>query len=105
SGPGEHLLDGRPLAVRPRRLTLIGRGQVHVFRVAEYVVGAGVRVSEASLLGGAALRAAPGWMLAGRGGLTVEVPEGDATRLEAVVAALEGEVVRPTDARNAETRQ
>jgi AraC family transcriptional activator of pobA len=29
SGAGEHLLDGRPLAVRPHSLTLIGRGQVH----------------------------------------------------------------------------
>jgi AraC family transcriptional regulator, transcriptional activator of pobA len=102
SGRGEHLLDGRPLAVRPRSLTLIGRGQVHVFRRAEDVTGAVVRFSDEALLGGAAQRATPGWMLAGRGGLTVEVPEGDATRLEAVVAALEAEVVRPPDARTAE---
>ena len=101
-GRGEHLLDGRPLAVTPRSLTLIGRGQVHVFREAHDVVGAAVRFGDAALLGGAAQRATPGWMLAGRGGLTVEVPESEVERLDGIVAALEAETVRPPDARSAE---
>jgi AraC family transcriptional activator of pobA len=32
SGEGEHLIDGVPMAVEPRTVTVIGRGQVHVFR-------------------------------------------------------------------------
>jgi len=83
SGRGEHLLDGRPLAVRPHSLTLIGRGQVHVFNEADGVHGLAVRFADEALLGGAAQRATPGWMLAGRGGLSVEVPGGDVARLEA----------------------
>ena len=102
SGHGEHLLDGKPLAVRPRTLTLIGRGQVHVFRHAESVHGAAIRFGDEALLGGAAQRATPGWMLAGRGGVAVEVPVGEVARLEAIVAALEGEATRPPDARSAE---
>jgi AraC family transcriptional activator of pobA len=102
SGHGEHLLDGRPLAVRPRTLTLIGRGQVHVFSQAEDVVGAAVRFGDEALLGGDARRATPGWMLAGRGGLAVEVPEGEVARLESIIAALEAETARPPDARSAE---
>jgi AraC family transcriptional regulator, transcriptional activator of pobA len=101
-GHGEHLLDGRPLAVRARSLTLIGRGQVHVFTRAEDVVGATVRFGDEALLGGAAQRATPGWMLAGRGGLTVEVPAGEIARLESIIAALEAEAARPPDARSAE---
>jgi AraC family transcriptional activator of pobA len=101
-GHGEHLLDGRPLAVRPRSLTLIGRGQVHVFTRAEDVVGAAVRFGDEALLGGAAQRATPGWMLAGRGGLTVEVPEGEVPRLESIIGALGAEAGRPPDARSAE---
>jgi AraC family transcriptional activator of pobA len=101
-GRGEHLLDGRPLAVRRRSLTLIGRGQVHVFTRAEDVVGTTVRFGDEALLGGAAQRATPGWMLAGRGGLTVEVPEGEIARLESIIAALGAETVRPPDARSAE---
>jgi AraC family transcriptional regulator, transcriptional activator of pobA len=102
TGHGEHVLDGRPLAVRPRSLTLIGRGQVHVFRRAQDVSGAAVRFGDEALSGGAAQRATPGWLLAGRGGLTVEVPEGEADGVEAMIAALEAETRRPPDARSAE---
>jgi AraC family transcriptional regulator, transcriptional activator of pobA len=102
SGHGEHVLDGRPLAVRPRTLTVIGRGQVHVFAHAEDVVGAAVRFGDEALLGGAAQRATPGWMLAGRGGLAVDVPESEVGRLESIIAALEAETTRPPDARSAE---
>ena len=102
AGHGEHLLDGRPLAVRPRSLTFIGRGQVHVFARAEGIAGAAVRFGDEALAGGLAQRATPGWLLAGRGGLAVEVPEGEVGRLESVVAALEAEAARPPDARSAE---
>jgi AraC family transcriptional regulator, transcriptional activator of pobA len=102
TGHGEHVLDGRPVEVRPRSLTLIGRGQVHVFRRAEDVGGITVRFGDELLLGGEAQRATPGWLLAGRGGLSVEVAEGDVEHLEAVLTALEAEAARPPDARSAE---
>jgi AraC family transcriptional regulator, transcriptional activator of pobA len=105
AGHGEHLLDGRPLAVRPHTLTLIGRGQVHVFTRAEEISGITVRFGDEALLGGAAERATPGWMLAGRGGLTIEVPNGDVARLESVIGALAAEVERPPDARSAEVER
>jgi len=105
SGHGEHLLDGRPLPVRPRSITLIGRGQVHVFSRADGVEGAAVRFGDEALLGGGAQRATPGWLLAGRGGRTVEVPEGEVARLEGVIAALEAEADRPPDARSAEVER
>ena len=58
-----------------------------------------MRFGDEALLGGAQ-RATPGWMLAGRGGLTVEVPGGEVARLEAVLEALEAETrARPTRAR------
>jgi AraC family transcriptional regulator, transcriptional activator of pobA len=102
SGTGEHLLDGTPLAVQPRSLTLIGRGQVHVFRRADGVSGAAVRFGDEALLGGAAQRATPGWMLAGRGGRSVQVPESEVAGLEAILAALAAEAARPPDSRSAE---
>jgi AraC family transcriptional activator of pobA len=105
TGHGEHVVDGRPLAVRPHSVTLIGRGQVHIFRQAEGVHGVAVRFGDEALLGGAAQRATPGWLLAGRGGLSVEVPDGEVGHFEAVLAALEAETKRPPDARTAELQR
>jgi AraC family transcriptional regulator, transcriptional activator of pobA len=102
AGHGEHLLDGRPIEVRPRSLTLIGRGQVHVFSRAEGIEGVTVRFGDELLAGGQAQRATPGWLLAGRGGLSVEVPEGEVAHLDAVLAAIEAEAARPPDARSGE---
>jgi AraC family transcriptional activator of pobA len=102
SGTGQHLLDGRPLRVCPGSITIIGRGQVHVFARAEALHGAVVRFGDELLYGGGAHRATPGWLLAGRGGRTVSVPPEDAVRLEAIVAALEAEAQRPPDPRSAE---
>jgi AraC family transcriptional activator of pobA len=75
---------------------------VHVFSQAEGVEGAVVRFGDEALLGGAAQRATPGWMLAGRGGSTVEVPESEVGRLESIIASLEAEASRPPDARTPE---
>ncbi|MEA2458216.1 MAG: AraC family transcriptional regulator, transcriptional activator of pobA [Thermoleophilaceae bacterium] len=102
TGSGQHLLDGEPLPVRPHTITLIGRGQVHVFARAREVNGAVVRFGEELLLGGGAQRATPGWLLAGRGGRTVPVPRGEADRLEASIAALDAEARRPPDGETAE---
>jgi AraC family transcriptional regulator, transcriptional activator of pobA len=102
SGSGRHLLDGRGVPVRPGTVTVIGRGQVHVFRCARGVEGAIVRFGDELVLGGGSRRSAPEWLLAGRGGRTVPVPPGDADRLEGAIAALGAETERPPDVRSAE---
>lgn len=101
-GSGRHRLDGREVVVEPRTLTVIGRGQVHVFEVASGVRGAIVRFGDELLSGGGARRAGPAWLLAGRGGRTVPVAAGDAGRLEAVIDTLHAETTRPPDARTGE---
>jgi AraC family transcriptional activator of pobA len=103
SGRGQHLLDGRPFPVREQTITVIGRGQVHVFEVGEDLHGAVVRFRDEALAGGAgARRGAPDWLLAGRGGRTVAVPDGEAERLDALVDALAAEARRPPDEHSAE---
>jgi AraC family transcriptional activator of pobA len=100
-GTGEHLIDGEPVPVQPGTVMLIGRGQVHVFKRAERLVGAVLRFGD-ELLTGEAGRAAPGWMLAGRGGRTICVPASEADRLEATLDAIAAESVRPPDPYSAE---
>ena len=101
-GEGAHRLDGGLVAVEPRTLTVIGRGQVHVFESGRDLRGAVVRFGDEMVYGGAERRAAPGWLLAGRGGRTVPVPAGDAAALDGVIAALGAEAALPPDARAAE---
>lgn len=102
SGSGHHLIDGRRVPARPGTITLIGRGQVHVFECAADVSGAVVRFGEEQLFGGSQQRVAPGWLLAGRCGRTVSVPAEEAGRLDAVIEALRAEVRRPHDAQTTE---
>jgi AraC family transcriptional activator of pobA len=100
SGEGEHLLDGEVVPVRPGTVTVVGRGQVHVFRRAVDVHGAVLRFSDELLGGGGGGgggRIATGWLLAGRGGLTVAVPPGDRPSLAALLDALAAEARRPPD--------
>jgi AraC family transcriptional activator of pobA len=98
AGAGHHLIDGDEVAVKPGTVTLIGRGQVHVFEEARGIDGAVVRFGE-ELIGP---EASPGWLLAGQGGRTVPVPHGEAKRLDAVIDALAAEAGRPPDARSAD---
>jgi AraC family transcriptional activator of pobA len=107
SGRGQHRLDGRPYPVRPHTVTVIGRGQVHVFERGEDLDGAVVRFREEALGGGAegTRRGTPAWLLAGRGGRTVAVPPGEAPRLDALVDALGAEAARPPDEHSAEVQR
>jgi AraC family transcriptional activator of pobA len=98
TGSGRHLVDGEPAAVRPGTVTLIGRGQVHVFEEASALSGAVVRFGDELLHEGPSARASPGWLLGGRGSRTVVVPRADAPRLEAVIDTLAAEARRPPDA-------
>jgi AraC family transcriptional activator of pobA len=98
-GSGRHRIDGTPVPVQPLTLTLIGRGAVHVFEAARIARGGIVRFAPELVADG---RLAPGWLLAGGGGRSVAVPEGEADALEAVIAALAAEAARPSDGFSAE---
>jgi AraC family transcriptional activator of pobA len=96
-GEGEHSIDGQPSAVRPGTVTLIGRGQVHVFERARDLSGAVVRFGPQLLHEGGS-RSDPGWLLGSRGARTVEVPPSEVAALEATIASLAAESRRPLDA-------
>jgi AraC family transcriptional activator of pobA len=81
-------------------MTIIGRGQVHVFERASSLYGAVVRFGDELLHGDPAARANPGWLLGSRGARTVAVPAGDVPRLEATIEALAAETRRPADSRS-----
>src|SRR3954468_15061659 len=98
SGSGNHLIDGERHAVEPGTVTLIGRGQVHVFESASGLSGAVVRFGGELLHEGfPAARATPEWLLGGPGTRTVAVPPGESARLDAVIDALGAESRRPLD--------
>ncbi|MCW3024279.1 MAG: cupin protein [Conexibacter sp.] len=95
-GAGQHLIDGEELAVVPRTVTVIGRGQVHQFRHASGLRGGLLRFTDAALAGGAE-RIAAGWLLTGRGGRAIAVPDGEGARLDGLLAVLRAETQRPAD--------
>jgi AraC family transcriptional activator of pobA len=95
SGSGEHLIDGQPVPVRERTITVIGRGQVHQFRRAEDLRGGVLRFSDEMLAGGG--RIVGGWLLSGAGGRTIAVPDGACGTLDSLFAALADEAARPPD--------
>jgi AraC family transcriptional regulator, transcriptional activator of pobA len=93
-GTGHHLIDGEVTVVEPNTVTLIGRGQVHVFERASGLYGAVVRFGD-ELLGG---ETASAWLFERRGSRTLEVPASDVPRLEATIDSLGAEARRPADA-------
>jgi AraC family transcriptional activator of pobA len=105
AGSGHHMLDNRTVPVVPGTITVIGRGQVHVFERAEGVVGAAVRFGGELLHEGPIAGADPAWLLAGCGGWTVTVPESSQAALEATIAALATESGGPLDARSADLQR
>jgi AraC family transcriptional activator of pobA len=98
-GGGHHLIDGEVSAVEPNTITLIGRGQVHVFEKAIGLYGAVVRFGDELLHADPTARANPKWLLARRGVRITAVPAGDVPRLEAVIESLAAETRRPADSR------
>ena len=97
AGAGRHAIDGATVPVRPGTITVIGRGQVHVFEQGEHLDGAVVRFSGTAL--------AESWLLAGQGGRTVVVPGGEQDRLDALIDALGAELARPPDEHSAELQR
>ncbi len=102
AGGGHHLIDGEPHPVRPGTLTIVGRGQVHVFEEATGLNGAVVRFGDELLHAGPTARADPGWLLARRGARTIAVPPDAGDAIEAVIDALAAETRRAADPRRDE---
>lgn len=97
-GCGRHSIDGRTVEVRPGTVTLIGRGQVHVFEGAGGLHGAVLRFDDDMLTGNETGLANPTWLLSAQGGHSIAVPDGEAPALESTIAALKAETERPGDA-------
>ena len=91
-GEGRHSIDGEGAGVHPGTVTLIGRGQVHVFERARRLSGAVVR------FGPEMQHEGPGWLVGGRGSRTVPVPPSEIPALESTIATLAAESIRPLDA-------
>jgi AraC family transcriptional activator of pobA len=96
-GSGLHRVDGRPSPVTARTLTVIGRGQIHVFERGEHLWGAVVRIGEELLddRGAAALR--DSWSPGASVAPSVPVPAGEVDRLQALIEMLGAESARPPD--------
>ncbi|HEV3379166.1 MAG TPA: AraC family transcriptional regulator [Thermoleophilaceae bacterium] len=94
SGSGQHLIDGVATPIEEGTVTIIGRGQVHVFEEGEHLHGAVLRLRD-ELLPGEAQRLPASWMLSGRCGRTVRVPAEQADQLEALLRTLHDELQRP----------
>ena len=105
AGAGRHLLDNRTVPVVPGTITVIGRGQVHVFERAHELHGAAVRFGDELLHEGPIARADPAWLFAGCGGWNVTVPESDHAQLEATIATLAAESAGPLDTRSADLQR
>ena len=101
SGSGHHLLDGQLVPIIPGTLTVIGRGQVHVFERARAVTGAAVRFGDEILHEGHLARSDPSWLLAGCGRWTVTVPRDHVDALESTIAMLDAETAGPPDVHSA----
>lgn len=95
-GAGVHRVDGDEEPVRPGAVTVIGRGRVHQFVTATGLDGAIVRFRDEVVAGGAE-RVAAGWLLSGQGARAIDVPPGDAPRLDGALATLHAELRRPPD--------
>src|SRR5215216_892766 len=98
AGSGRHLIDGEPVEFGPRTLTLIAQGQVHQFQRADGVSGVVTR------FGDEWLTAARRWLFSGASCTALHVPDGDATRFDALLDLLRAEVERPAGPEFAELR-
>lgn len=104
-GTGQHLIDGAVSLVEPNSVTLIGRGQVHVFERASGLYGAVVRFGDELLQGDPSGRTNPAWLLGSRGAHRVMVPTGDVPRLESLIETLAAEGRRPADSRTVDLQR
>ena len=104
-GAGRHMLDHRTVPVVPGTITVIGKGQVHVFERAHGLYGAAVRFGDELLHEGPVARSDPAWLFAGCGGWNVTVPESYHAPLESAIATLKAESAGPLDPRSADLQR
>jgi AraC family transcriptional activator of pobA len=105
SGAGRHMLDNRTVPVVPGTITVIGKGQVHVFERAHGLNGAAVRFGDELLHEGPVARSDPAWLFAGCGGWNVTVPDSYHAPLEATIETLRAESAGPLDPRSADLQR
>jgi AraC family transcriptional activator of pobA len=103
-GVGSHLIDGQRSLVEPRQVTVIGRGQVHVFERAAHLDGALVRFGDEMLQVGAQARANPSWVLGFQGPQAVPVRDSDVARLDGLIESLSDEASRSPDSRSVDVQ-
>jgi len=99
-GAGAHVIDGQRSMVEPQLVTVIGRGQVHVFEHAVGLDGAIVRFGDEILQVDSMARANPSWLVGFQGPHSVVVPDDAIAHLDAVVSALAEEASRAVDSRS-----
>jgi AraC family transcriptional activator of pobA len=104
-GAGHHLIDGQRSAVEPHVVTVIGRGQVHVFEQAVGLDGAIVRFGDEMLQVDAMARANPSWLVGFQGPHSVFVPHDAAAHLDALLESLAEETSRPFDSRSIDVQR
>jgi AraC family transcriptional activator of pobA len=104
-GSGRHLIDGEISLVEPNTVTLIGRGQVHVFERAQGVSGAVIRFGEELLHGDATASTNASWLAGVRSAHQVAIPAEDVPRLEAIIRSLAHETRRPADSRSVDVQR
>jgi AraC-like DNA-binding protein len=100
AGKALHLVDGQRVSIEPGTISLIARGQVHVFERARGLTGVVVRFGDELVYDGPTARARQAPLLATWSERTVRVPESEADRVEAVLDMLSAEVARQPDARS-----
>jgi AraC family transcriptional regulator, transcriptional activator of pobA len=103
SGSGQHLIDGNPLPIEEDTITIIARGQVHVFEEGEDLHGAVLRLRD-ELLPGETKRLPASWLISGRCGRSFPVPPEQADQLEALLRALDDELKRPPGRESSQLR-
>ena len=104
-GTGSHLIDGQRSIVDAATVTVIGRGQVHVFEQAAGLHGALVRFGTEMLTVESMARANPSWLVGFQGPHAVTVPDSDVAQLDALIASLSEETSRPTDSRSVDVQR
>jgi AraC family transcriptional activator of pobA len=100
AGSGLHRVDGRPSPVTARTLTVIARGQIHVFERGEQLWGAVVRFGDELLDDRSAAALRSSWSPGASAPPSVPVPAGEVDRLDALIEMLAAETGRPPDGRS-----
>jgi AraC family transcriptional activator of pobA len=97
-GHGRHLIDGEAVEFGPRTLTLIAKGQVHQFALADEVSGIVVRFDDDWLSGPRR------WLFTGQTCAPLSVPIEEAEHFDSLLDLLREEVERPPEPESTELR-